>query len=60
MHECLSERRIHAGVIRASTINPNQMAIRIKIIYYCSVGGERGEERIGVRSNEKASSSTYS
>jgi hypothetical protein len=46
--------------LRARTINSNQLAIRIKIIYFCLVGGERGGERIGVASHARAISSTCS
>jgi hypothetical protein len=46
--------------LRASTIELTQLAIRIKIVYLCLVGRERGGERRGVGSNARASSSTCS
>jgi hypothetical protein len=43
--------------MRASTISPSQLAIRIKIIFSCLVGGERRGERREVSSHARASSS---
>jgi hypothetical protein len=39
--------------IRASTIELTQLAIRIKIVYLCLVGEERGGERRGVGSMQE-------
>jgi hypothetical protein len=39
--------------IRASTISPSLLAIRIKILYYYLVGGVRGGERGGEREEER-------
>jgi hypothetical protein len=43
-------RCVPDSTFRASTINSSQLAIRIKIIYCCLVGEERGGERKGVGS----------
>jgi hypothetical protein len=53
-------RREEEWALRASTISPSQLAIRIKILYYCLVGGERGGERRRVCSYARASSNTFS
>ena len=42
-------------IIRASIIDPSQLAIRIRILYPCLVGGERREERGEVGSHARAS-----
>jgi hypothetical protein len=39
--------------VRASTINPSQLAIRIKVIFSCLVGGERRGERREVDSHAR-------
>jgi hypothetical protein len=57
---CIQMRVDELSSSRASTIELTQLAIRIKIIYLCLVGGERGGERGGVDSNAKVSSSTCS
>jgi UDP-N-acetylglucosamine enolpyruvyl transferase len=49
---------VHA--LRASTINPSQLAIRNKIVFLCLVGGERIGERREVDSHARASSSMCS
>jgi hypothetical protein len=51
---------LHATAVRASTIESNQLAIRIKILYLCLVGGERIGERRGVGSYARASYNTCS
>jgi hypothetical protein len=50
----------HMIGVRASTISPSQLAIRIKVIFFCLVGGERRGERREVGSHARASSSTCS
>jgi hypothetical protein len=40
-----SYRSVYSKSFTASTISSSQLAIRIKIVYYCLVGGERGGER---------------
>jgi hypothetical protein len=37
--------RVDADVLRASTISPSQLAIRIKILFPCLVGRERRGKR---------------
>jgi hypothetical protein len=46
--------------IRASTIEPSQLTIKIKIVYLCLVGGERIEEKMRVSSHARASYNTCS
>jgi hypothetical protein len=41
----LHPRNFFGALVRASTINPSQLAIRIKVIFSYLVGGERRGER---------------
>jgi hypothetical protein len=53
------EEREDEWALRASIISNSQLATKIKIVYYCLVGGEmRREKRSGLYA--KASSSTCS
>jgi hypothetical protein len=52
--------RVNPDVLRASTISPSQLAIRIKILFSCLVGKERRGKRRRIGSHARVSSNTCS